>query len=37
MSSGFNSYIVKPFRETDVVEKINLTRRNGLMTSLQEE
>ncbi|WP_119080452.1 ATP-binding response regulator [Chitinophaga alhagiae] len=36
MSSGFTSYIVKPFRETDVVDKINLTRRNGLMTKLRQ-
>lgn len=34
MHSGFSSYILKPFRETDVVEKINLTRKNGLMSHL---
>ncbi len=32
MSSGFTSYILKPFRETDVVEKINATRKNGRLS-----
>lgn len=32
MRSGFTSYILKPFRETEVVEKINATRKNGKLS-----